>query len=103
MPEIVFHLAAQTLVKLSYNQPKETYSTNVMGAVNLFEAIRKTESVRVVVNVTSDKCYENKEWIWGYRENDPMGGYDPYSSSKGCSELVTSAYRKSFFNPQKFN
>lgn len=102
-PTIVFHLAAQTLVRLSYKQPMETYSTNVMGTVNLLETVRQTESVRVVVNVTSDKCYENKEWIWGYREIDPMGGYDPYSSSKGCSELVTSAFRNSFFNPNEMS
>ena len=97
-PEIVIHMAAQPLVRLSYNDPIDTYSTNVMGTVNLFEAIRKTSSVRAVINVTTDKCYENKEWFWGYREDEPMGGHDPYSSSKGCSELVTSAYRKSFFN-----
>lgn len=101
-PEIVFHLAAQPLVRLSYKEPRETYETNVMGTVNLCEAVRQTDSVRVVVNITSDKCYENKEWIWGYRENDPMGGYDPYSSSKGCAELVASAYRRSFFNPDEF-
>ena len=97
-PEFVFHLAAQPIVRLSYEQPKLTYDTNIGGTVNLFECCRTTNSVKVVVNITSDKCYENKEWIWGYRENDPMGGYDPYSSSKGCSELISSAYRKSFFN-----
>lgn len=96
-PEIVFHLAAQPLVRLSYREPRLTYETNVMGTVNLLEAIRQTKSIRAVVNVTSDKCYENKEWVWGYRENDPMGGYDPYSSSKGCSELITAAYRNSYF------
>lgn len=96
-PEIVFHLAAQPLVRLSYREPRLTYETNVMGPVNLLEAIRQTKSVRAVVNVTSDKCYENKEWVWGYREIDPMGGYDPYSSSKGCSELITAAYRNSYF------
>lgn len=95
-PDIVFHLAAQPLVRYSYAEPVETYSTNVMGTVNLFEAIRKTNSVRAVVNVTTDKCYENREWIWPYREDEAMGGYDPYSSSKGCSELVTAAYRRSF-------
>ena len=100
-PEIVFHLAAQPLVRKSYVDPVETYSTNVMGTVNLLEAVRQTSSVRVVVNVTSDKCYENREWIWGYRENEPMGGYDPYSNSKGCAELVTSAYRNSFFHPSR--
>ncbi len=97
-PEIVFHLAAQPLVRRSYEDPVETYSTNVMGTVSLFEAVRAVPSVRAVVNVTSDKCYENREWIWGYRENEAMGGYDPYSSSKGCSELVTAAYRRSFFD-----
>ncbi len=95
-PEIVIHMAAQPLVRRSYVDPVETYSTNVMGLVHLFEAVRKTPSVRAVVNVTSDKCYENREWPWGYRENEAMGGFDPYSSSKGCSELVTSAYRRSF-------
>lgn len=102
-PEIVFHLAAQPVVRESYVNPKETYDINVGGTVNMLECCRLTGSVRVIINVTSDKCYENKEWIWGYRENDPMGGYDPYSSSKGCSELVTAAYRKSFFNPDTFN
>lgn len=96
-PEIVIHMAAQSLVRYSYENPVETYTTNVIGTVNVFEAVRATSSVRVVLNVTSDKCYENKEWPWGYRENEPMGGYDPYSSSKGCAELVTSAYRNSFF------
>jgi CDP-glucose 4,6-dehydratase len=96
-PEIVFHLAAQPLVRLSYEQPIETYATNVMGTVHLLEAIRRAGTVRAVVNVTSDKCYLNREWQWGYRENEPMGGNDPYSSSKGCAELVTSAYRDSFF------
>ncbi len=96
-PEIIFHLAAQPLLRLSYREPRLTYETNVMGTVNLLEAIRQTKSVRAVVNVTSDKCYENKEWVWGYREIDPMGGYDPYSSSKGCSELITAAYRNSYF------
>lgn len=101
-PEIVIHMAAQALVRHSYVNPVETYATNVMGTVNLLEAVRQVGGVRVVVNVTSDKCYENREWIWGYRENDPMGGYDPYSSSKGCAELVASAYRNSFFNPEAF-
>lgn len=95
-PDIVFHLAAQPLVRYSYAEPVETYAVNVMGTVNLFESIRKTASVRAVVNVTTDKCYENREWIWPYREDEAMGGYDPYSSSKGCSELVTAAYRRSF-------
>ena len=97
-PEIVFHLAAQPLVRLSYDQPVETYETNVMGTLKVFEACRKCESVKAIVNITSDKAYENREWIWGYRENDPMGGYDPYSSSKGCAELLASSYRNSYFN-----
>lgn len=96
-PEIVIHMAAQPLVRLSYDQPIETYSTNVMGTAHVLEAVRQTASARVVVNVTTDKCYENREWVWGYRENEPMGGHDPYSSSKGCAELVTTAYRKSYF------
>jgi len=96
-PEIVIHMAAQPLVRRSYADPVETYSTNVMGTVNLFEAVRQCPSVRAVVNVTTDKCYENREWCWAYRESEPMGGYDPYSSSKGCAELVSSAYRRSFF------
>lgn len=102
-PEIVFHLAAQPLVRDSYKNPVETYAINVMGTVNLLEACRCTNSVKTIVNVTTDKCYENKEWYWGYRENEPMGGYDPYSNSKGCSELVTSSYRNSFFNPNDYN
>ncbi|MFZ2406735.1 MAG: CDP-glucose 4,6-dehydratase [Methylobacter sp.] len=102
-PEIVFHMAAQPLVRYSYIEPVETYSTNVMGSVNLFEAVRATKSVKAVVNVTTDKCYENREWAWGYRENEPMGGYDPYSSSKGCAELVTAAYRNSYFHPERYN
>ena len=101
-PEIIFHLAAQPLVRLSYQEPKLTYETNVMGTINLFEAVRKCENVKVVLNITSDKCYENKEWVYGYRENNPMGGYDPYSSSKACSEIVTSAYRNSFFNEDNY-
>jgi CDP-glucose 4,6-dehydratase len=101
-PDIVIHMAAQPLVRDSYKHPVETYSTNVMGTVNLFEAIRKSNSVRAVVNVTTDKCYENKEWPWGYRENESLGGYDPYSNSKACSELVTSSYRSSFFNPKEY-
>jgi CDP-glucose 4,6-dehydratase len=96
-PEIVIHMAAQPLVRYSYQNPIETYATNVMGAVHLFEALRKKGGAKAVVNVTSDKCYENKEWVWGYREEEPMGGFDPYSNSKGCAELVTSAYRRSFF------
>lgn len=97
-PEIVIHMAAQPLVRYSYKNPIETYATNVMGTVHLLEAIRQTGTAKVVVNVTTDKCYENKEWVWGYREDEPMGGFDPYSSSKGCSELVTSAYRRSYFS-----
>lgn len=96
-PEIVIHMAAQPLVRYSYKNPIETYATNVMGTVHVLEAVRKVGSTKVVVNVTTDKCYENKEWVWGYREDEPMGGFDPYSSSKGCSELVTSAYRRSYF------
>lgn len=96
-PEIVLHLAAQPLVRYSYQAPVETYATNVMGTVHVLEAARHVGSVRAIVNVTTDKCYENREWVWGYREDEPMGGYDPYSNSKGCSELVTSAYRRSFF------
>lgn len=95
-PDIIFHLAAQPLVRYSYEAPVETYSTNVMGTVNLLEVVRQTASIKAVVNVTTDKCYENQEWIWSYRENEAMGGHDPYSSSKGCSELVTAAYRRSF-------
>jgi CDP-glucose 4,6-dehydratase len=98
-PEFVFHLAAQPLVRLSYDEPKMTFDTNVGGTVNVFEAVRKTPSVKVLVNITSDKCYQNREWVWGYRENDPMGGHDPYSASKGCAELVFGAYLKSFFSP----
>ncbi|MBK5262264.1 MAG: CDP-glucose 4,6-dehydratase [Peptostreptococcaceae bacterium] len=97
-PDVVFHLAAQPLVRLSYEQPVETYSTNVMGTVNLLESVRKTPSVRSCVNVTTDKVYENKEWLWGYREDENLSGYDPYSNSKSCSELVTSSYRNSFFS-----
>lgn len=96
-PEIVIHMAAQPLVRASYYDPVGTYRTNVMGTVNLLEAVRKCSTIKSVVNVTTDKCYENKEWVWGYREDEAMGGFDPYSSSKGCSELVTSAYRRSFF------
>jgi CDP-glucose 4,6-dehydratase len=101
-PEIVLHLAAQPLVRDSYKLPVETYSINVMGTVHLLEAVRGTPSVRAVVNVTTDKVYENREWVWGYRENEPFGGYDPYSNSKGCSELVTAAYRSSYFNPHEY-
>lgn len=95
-PEIVIHMAAQPLVRLSYQQPIETYATNVMGTVHVLEAARQAGSVKAIVNITTDKCYENREWVWGYREDEPMGGHDPYSNSKGCAELVSSAYRKSF-------
>lgn len=98
MPDMVIHMAAQSLVRYSYANPVETYETNVMGTVNLLEATRRVDSIRATVIVTTDKCYENKEWVWGYRENDAMGGFDPYSSSKGCAELVTSAYRQSYFS-----
>jgi CDP-glucose 4,6-dehydratase len=96
-PEIVIHLAAQPLVRYSYEAPIETYSTNVMGTVNVLEVARQCKHIKAIVNITTDKCYENKEWLWGYREDEPMGGFDPYSSSKGCAELVTAAYRRSFF------
>lgn len=96
-PEIVLHLAAQPLVRYSYEAPVETYQTNVMGTVNVLEVARHMDSVKAVLNVTTDKCYENREWVWPYRENEPMGGYDPYSNSKGCSELVTQAYLQSFY------
>jgi len=101
-PEIIIHMAAQPLVSYSYVNPIETYSTNVMGTVNVLEAVRRSESARVVVCITSDKCYENREWLWGYRENEPMGGHDPYSSSKGCAELVISAYRNSYFPAEEY-
>lgn len=101
-PEIVIHMAAQALVRYSYIAPVETYSTNVMGTVNLLEAVRSTSTVKSVVNVTSDKCYENREWAWGYREDEAMGGFDPYSNSKGCAELITSAYRSSYFPLQRY-
>ena len=95
-PDIVIHMAAQPLVRLSYAEPVETYATNVMGTVHVLESARHTPSIKAIVVVTTDKCYENKEWVWGYREDEPMGGHDPYSNSKGCAELVTSAYRNSF-------
>ncbi len=96
LPEIVIHMAAQPLVRFSYEQPIDTFATNVMGTVHVLEAARQCDSVKALVNVTTDKCYENREWVWGYREDEPMGGRDPYSSSKGCAELVSAAYRKSF-------
>lgn len=101
-PEIVFHLAAQPIVRRSYLQPAETFATNVMGTIHLFEACRKVDTVQAIVNITSDKCYENKEWVWGYRETDPMGGFDPYSASKGCAELVTTSWRRSYFHPDQY-
>lgn len=100
-PEIVFHLAAQPIVRLSYKNPKETYETNVMGTLNILECIRQNDYTKVGIFVTTDKCYENKEQIWGYRESDALGGYDPYSSSKACSELIVSSYRSSFMNTDK--
>lgn len=102
-PEIIFHLAAQPLVRYSYNNPVETYQTNVMGTLNILEAIRSIKSVRSAVMITTDKCYENKEWDWGYRENEPMGGHDPYSSSKGCAELLIASYRDSYFYDEACN
>ena len=102
-PEIVIHMAAQPLVRDSYCIPVDTYAINVMGTVNLLEVVRRCPSVKAVVNVTTDKCYENREWVWGYREHEAMGGFDPYSSSKGCSELVTAAYRQSYFNQQDYH
>lgn len=97
-PEIVFHLAAQPIVRLSYKDPVDTFTSNVFGTINVFEAARESGAVRAIVNVTSDKCYENKESPLGYRENDPVGGFDPYSASKGCSELITACWRNSFFH-----
>lgn len=101
-PEVVIHMAAQPLVRVSYSEPVDTYSVNVMGTVNILEAVRHCKSVKSFVNVTTDKCYENKEWYWGYRETEPFGGFDPYSNSKACSELVTAAYRSSFFNASDY-
>ncbi|WP_449245246.1 CDP-glucose 4,6-dehydratase [Desulfobacca acetoxidans] len=102
-PEIIIHLAAQALVRRSYVDPLETYATNIMGTVNLLEAVRQNPGVKAVIVVTSDKCYENREWCWGYREIDPVGGSDPYSSSKGCAELITAAYRNSFFSANSYS
>lgn len=101
-PEIIFHMAAQPLVRYSYHHPVETYATNVMGTVHVLEAARYQPRLKSIVSITSDKCYENKEWPWGYRENEPMGGYDPYSNSKGCAELISAAYRSSFMNPLNY-
>ena len=102
-PDVLIHMAAQPLVRHSYANPVKTYETNVMGTVNVLEAARQVKSIKATVIVTTDKCYENKEWEWGYRENEPMGGYDPYSNSKGCAELVTSAYRQSFFSANNYD
>ena len=102
-PDIIIHMAAQALVMESYKNPRKTFEINIMGTVNLLDAARTTNSVKAIINVTTDKCYENKEWYWSYRENEPMGGYDPYSNSKGCSELVTSSYRNSYFNLNKYS
>ena len=102
-PEIIFHMAAQSLVRESYQDPLGTMATNIMGTAHLLDAVRRCDSVRIVVNITSDKCYENKEWDKGYNESDPMGGFDPYSSSKGCAELITAAYRNAYFNLQRFD
>lgn len=102
-PDIALHLAAQPLVRYSYQNPVETYATNVMGTVNFLESVRHASTVRAAVVITSDKCYENREWVWGYRENEAMGGHDPYSNSKGCAELVTAAYRSSFFSPETYD
>ena len=102
-PEIVFHLAAQALVITAYASPKYTYETNLMGSLNVLEAVRKSDSIKTAVMITSDKCYENVEQIWGYKETDRMGGYDPYSSSKGCAELMISSYRNSYFNPKDYS
>ena len=101
-PQVIIHMAAQSVVRRGYEDPVETYSSNVMGTVNLLEAVRQLKLPAVIVNVTSDKCYANREWVWGYREDEPMGGRDPYSSSKGCAELVTTAFRESFFPAATF-
>ncbi|HWQ41883.1 MAG TPA: CDP-glucose 4,6-dehydratase [Desulfosporosinus sp.] len=100
-PDILIHMAAQSLVRKSYQFPIDTFSTNIMGTANVLEAARHVDSIRVVVSVTSDKCYENQEWVWGYRENEPMGGHDPYSCSKGCAELIIASYRRSFFSSKQ--
>jgi CDP-glucose 4,6-dehydratase len=102
-PEVVFHMAAQPLVRLSYSDPIGTFDTNVIGTARVLDAVRRTPSVRAVVSVTTDKCYENKEWVWGYRETDPLGGYDPYSASKACAEIVSAAFRQSYFPVEKWN
>ena len=102
-PEVVFHLAAQPLVRFSYQDPIGTYETNVIGTARVLDTVRRCPSVRAVVSVTTDKCYENKEWLWGYRETDPLGGYDPYSSSKACAEIVSASFRSSYFHPSRLN
>ncbi|PYX45608.1 MAG: CDP-glucose 4,6-dehydratase, partial [Acidobacteria bacterium] len=102
-PQVVFHLAAQPIVRRSYSDPMGTYATNIMGTVHVLEAVRRTPSVRAVVCITTDKCYENQGWIWLYRESDPLGGYDPYASSKACAEIVSAAYRRSFFPPERLD
>jgi CDP-glucose 4,6-dehydratase len=102
-PQIIIHMAAQPLVRLSYESPIDTYETNVMGTANILECARNVKSLKAFLNITSDKCYENKEWHWGYRETDQLGGYDPYSSSKACSELITAAYMNSYFNKDEYN
>ena len=99
-PDILIHMAAQPLVRRSYQEPVETFATNVMGTIHVLEAARRIRTIRAIVNITTDKCYENREWVWGYRESEPMGGHDPYSSSKGCAELVTAAWRRSFFTTE---
>lgn len=101
-PDVVFHAAAQALVRTSYQEPKHTYEVNVIGTMNVYEAVRRSKQPCTIVTVTSDKCYENKEWVHGYRENDPFGGYDPYSSSKGCAEILTASYRRSYFDPSAY-
>lgn len=101
-PDIVFHLAAQPLVRLSYDQPVDTFLTNIMGTVNVLDACRNIDNLKAIVVVTSDKCYKNREWLWGYRENEAMGGKDPYSASKGCAEIITASYRHSFFHPDRY-
>lgn len=102
-PDIIFHLAAQTIVRESYANPVETYSTNIMGIVNLLESARRLNNIKAIVHISTDKCYENKEWFWGYRENDALGGYDPYSASKACTELITASYRNSFYPVNDFD
>ena len=101
-PDMIYHFAALALVRKSYKNPLQAFETNIMGTVNLFEVVKNFGNIKAIINITTDKCYENKEWCWGYREIDPVGGYDPYSASKACSEIVTSAYRSSYFNPDMY-